>query len=117
MRGLTIVVVSADAARFHAALSLAAAQAALGGGSRIYLHGEAVALLGPAAEDARYAGAGMPGIDDLRTEAAALGVTITACQSGFALAGLNHSEIAPDVEVSGLIGLLTELGADRLVVL
>ncbi|HEX8442458.1 MAG TPA: peroxiredoxin [Allosphingosinicella sp.] len=116
MRGLTVLVAAADPARFHAALSLAAAQAALGGRARIYLHGESVGLLGPAAEDARYAGAGMPGIAELRTEVAALGVSIIACQSGFVLAGLSHGDVAPDVEAGGLIGLLSDLGEDRLVV-
>ena len=45
MRGLTILVAAADPERFHAALSLAAAQAALGGRARLHLQGEAVALL------------------------------------------------------------------------
>jgi predicted peroxiredoxin len=117
MRGLTVLVATAEPARFHAALSLAAAQAALGGRSRVYLHGEAVALLATSAQDFRFTGAGMPDITELRTEAAALGVTVTACQSGFALAGLSPADFAEDVDTGGLIGLLTDLGDDRLVVL
>jgi predicted peroxiredoxin len=117
MRGLTILVATADPARYHAALSLAAAQAALGGRARLYLHGEAVALLGETTEDPRYAGAGMPGLAELRTEAAALGVGFLACQSGFTLTGLSPADASPDVEAGGLIGLLRELGNDRLVVL
>jgi predicted peroxiredoxin len=117
MRGLTIVVAAADPARFHAALSLAAAQAALGGRARIYLHGEAVALLGQPGDETRYAEAGMPGSAELRAEAEALGVTLTACQSGFALAGLSHADTGPGVEAGGLLGLLAGLGDDRLVVL
>ncbi len=116
MRGLTILIAAADPARFHAALSLAAAQAALGGHARLYLHGEAVALLAITPEDPRYAAAGMPGLAELLDEAAALGVAITACQSGFALADLNHAEAALEVEDGGLIGLLADLGEYRLVV-
>ncbi|HEX8401257.1 MAG TPA: DsrE family protein [Allosphingosinicella sp.] len=117
MRGLTIMVATADPARFHAALSLAAAQAALGGNARLYLHGEAVALLTKSDEGSRYAQAGMPGLTELREEAAALGVTILACQSGFALAGLDLSDAGPAVEAGGLIRLLGALGDDRLVVI
>jgi predicted peroxiredoxin len=117
LRGLTILVATADPDRFHAALSLAAAQAALGGRARIYLHAEAVALLGRVPEDDAHPGAGMPGIADLRAEAAALGVTLTACQSGLALARLSHGQAGHDVEVGGLIGLLSDLGDDRLVAL
>jgi predicted peroxiredoxin len=117
LRGLTILVATADSARFHAALSLASAQAALGGRARVYLHGEAVALLGDVAKDARYAGAGMPDIAELRAEAAALGVTMIACQSGFALTGRSHSDLPPDIDVGGLIGLLSGLSDDRFVAL
>jgi predicted peroxiredoxin len=117
LRGLTIIVATADPARFHAALSLASAQAALGRRARLYLHGEAVALLGPGSELPGYAEAGLPGIADLQAEAVALGVTITACQSGFVLAGLRHADIGSNIEAGGLIELITGLDDDRLVVI
>lgn len=117
MRGLTILVATADPVRYRAALELAAAQAALGGRARIYLHAEAVALLGDVPEDGRHARTGMPGIAELRAEALALGVMIVACQSGFALAGLNHADAGPEVEAGGLVGLLSELRDDRLIAL
>lgn len=103
MRGLTILVAAADPERFHAALSLAAAQAALGGRARLHLQGEAVALLDERHSDLR----------ELRVEAAALGAVITACQSGLAE---RAGDLPPDVEGDGLVGLLSRLGDDRLVV-
>lgn len=98
MRGLTIVVAAADAERFHAALTLASAQAALGCRARIYLHANAVRLLhsGPA----------------LLVTAQELGVTLIACQTGLADAGI----ALPDgVEAGGMVSLLADIGDDRLV--
>ena len=104
MRGLTILVATADPARFHAALSLAASQAALGGRARLHLQSEAVALLDPGCSD----------LTALRDEAVALGVEFTACQTGLAERG--GTALPPGVEADGLLGLLTSLGEDRMVV-
>lgn len=99
MRGLTIVVATADPERFRAALVLAAAQAALGGAARIYCHEAAVRLLVPS---------------DLFATAHELGVRFIACQTGLADAGL----ALPDgVEAGGVVSLLAELADDRLVTL
>lgn len=99
MRGLTIVVVGADPARWSAALALASAQAALGGGARIYCRDAAVTRLTPSPEFA---------------VAQDLGVTFTACQSGLAA----HDQPLPEgVEAGGLVSLLAALGDDRLVTL
>ena len=120
MRGLTIVVAGADLERFHAALGLAAAHAAAGGQTRIFLEGRGVSLLAAAdpapADEARRA-VGLPTLAELRTEAVALGVALVACQGGMALTGLAIDELGPGVEAGGLVGLMTSLGDDRLVAL
>lgn len=97
MRGLTILVATADPARFRTALMLASAQAALGASARVYAHEDAVRLL-------------VPG--ELMTTARELGVTLIACQTGLAEAGL---PLPDGVEGGGLVSLLAELGDDRLV--
>lgn len=104
MRGLTLIVATADPARFQAALSFAAAQAALGGRARVHLHGESVALLGEGAAE----------LAALRAEAAALGVTFTICQTG--LATLPDIVIGDGVEAVGPLGLIAGLEQDRLIV-
>jgi hypothetical protein len=103
MRGLTLLVATIDADRYHAALSLAAAQAALGGRARVHLQGQSVALLDADRSDIR----------ELQTEAVALGVVVTACQTGLAERSM---PLPPNVEADGLIGLLSSLGEDRLLV-
>lgn len=117
MRGLTIIVVSADAVRLHGALSLAAASAAMGSPTRVHLHVEAVALLrAPIAttDDDRYAASGLPTLAQMLDEALGLGVAITACQSGLALAGLAADMLDPRVSVDGPIGVLGSVGEGRL---
>ncbi|HEV2746177.1 MAG TPA: DsrE family protein [Allosphingosinicella sp.] len=117
MRGLTIIVAGADPARLHAALSLAAAQAALDRPARIFLQGDAVGLLRQplaAPDDARHSAAGLPTLAELLHEAAALGVTVTACQSGLALAGLQSTDLPDGVATGGLVELLATGGDDQL---
>ena len=116
MRGLTVVVAGTDAARLHAALSLAAANAALEGRTRVFLQAEAVSLLGGAEEDRRYAAAGMPSLGELIDEVLAMGAEIVACQSGLALAGMTAERLPEGVETGGLVALLAGLGEDRLVI-
>lgn len=116
VRGLTIVVTRPSGLR--AALDLAAANAALDGPTRIFAQGEAVAALaqpmqGPHDEDYRLAG--LPTMAELCEEALALGVAIVACQSGLALIGIAASRLDPRIGFGGPIGLLRDLGEDRLV--
>ncbi|MFW2829684.1 peroxiredoxin [Sphingomonas sp. ID0503] len=116
MTGLAIIVATADPARFHAALSIAAANAALGGRTRVYLHADAVALAAAPAspDDARYEAAGLPTLAQLLADALDLGVTLLACQTGLALSGV----ILPDhIEAGGLVSFLGDLGEDRLLAL
>ena len=103
MRGLTVVVTNADRERFEAALTLACAQAALGGRVRVYCHDTAVRLLTDASA--------------LRRTACEMGVTLIACQSGLAAAELAFEALGADVEAGGMVGLLADLGDDRLVTL
>lgn len=98
MRGLTIVVADADPVRLDAALTLATAQAALGGRVRVYFHGAAVTLALPPA---------------LAETAVELGVAFIACQTAL---DLHHTRLPPGFEGGGMVGLLADLGGDRLVV-
>jgi peroxiredoxin family protein len=98
VRGLTIVVAGADRARFDAALTLANAQAALGGRARVYLHDAAVTLA--------LAG-------ELFEAACELGVAVIACQTALDTHGV---ALADGIAGGGMIGLLADLDDDRLVV-
>jgi hypothetical protein len=103
MTGLAIIVAGVDVARFRTALTLAAAHAALGGRTRLLLDGEAVRL------------AVLPQ-DELIESCFDLGATITLCQSGLAAAGLEAAALDPRFDYGGMVGLLADLGDDRLVI-
>ncbi len=117
MTGLTVILFATDAARGRAALTLAIAKAALGGRVRLYAHELAVTLLRPDVDPdaAMLAAAGMPDRPALLAMALEAGVTLIACQTGLALAGLAISDLAAGVEAGGLVGLLAELDSDQLV--
>jgi len=101
MKGLAIIVAGTDPARFRTALTLAATQAALGARTRLLLDGESVRLATTR--------------DELLESCFELGVTITLCQSGLAAAGLDAVSLDPRFEYGGMVGLLADLGEDRLV--
>lgn len=101
VNGLTIIVASPDPVRFRSALTLAAAHAALGGRTRMLLDGDAVAL------------ATTP--DDLLESCFELGVSIILCQSGLAATGFGAATLDPRYAYGGMVGLLADLGADRLI--
>ena len=111
---LNIVVGGEDPARLHAALSVAAAWAALDRPARIFLQAEAVTLLrAPPGEADRDRGeAGIPTLADLLGEAIALGASVTACQSGLALAGLSAGDLPAGVETGGLVDFLASSRPD-----
>ena len=98
MRGLTVILVEAD--RLEAALTLAMAQAALGGRARLFAQGKAVAALG--------------GGHALLGEALDLGVEVLACQTGLAETGLALDMLDPRVAAAGPVSVLQTLGEDRL---
>jgi predicted peroxiredoxin len=111
MRGLTIIVLTADPARFHGALSVAAAHAALERPTRLFLQADAVSLLRSplsAPDDARFAKAGLPTLTQMFDEALALGVRMVVCQSGLILSGIEASALPMGVDVGGLIGALAD---------
>jgi len=119
MPGLTILVVTADPERLHAALAFAAAAAAMGDRARMHLHEGAVALLREplsAPKDGDRRAAGLPALGNLWEEALALGVAISLCQSGLALHGLRLDGLDPRLDAIGPVGLLSGLGEDRLLV-
>jgi predicted peroxiredoxin len=108
-RALALVIGSLAEDRLHAALSIAAAAAALGRRVEIFFHAGAVAALAPGAAfagDAQLADAGVPTIADLLETAAALGVGITACQSGLALTGIDAGGLGATVRAGGLVDFL-----------
>ena len=115
MPGLSIIVASADGARFYAALETATAAAALGRPARIFLQGEAAVLLRtPVAfdGDAARRAAGQPDLASLVAEAMAMDVRLIVCQSGMALAGMTADELVSDVCVGGLLSFLAEMGSE-----
>ena len=117
MPGLTIIVAGADNERFHAALSLAAANAALGQRTRLFLQGEAVSLLAAPQRtpDEHYRKHGIPSCEELLDEALGIGVEVSACQSGLALAGLSADALPHRVGTGGLVELLASRGDDQLI--
>ncbi|MDX3899013.1 MAG: DsrE family protein [Sphingobium sp.] len=113
MRALRLVLTTPDAERFRGALTLAAAQAALGGEAALFLQLDAVAMLRPpiaGPRDAAHADAGLPTLSTLLTEAIALGVRVTACQSGMALGDIGVDDLPEGVEVGGPLQFLADGG-------
>lgn len=103
LRGLTIIVATGDPERFRAALTLAAANAALGGRARVYLHEEAVPLIATG--------------EALLTTALDIGATLIVCQTGLAASGQDARNLPSGVETGGIVALLADLGEDRLTTL
>jgi len=120
VRPLTIIVTTNDVERLRGALMLASAQAAMGGGARLFLQLDAVALLRQPIEaprDAAHISAGLATLASLLDEALAIGVAVIACQSGLALHGLTASDLPHGVDVGGPIGVLADLtDEDRLLI-
>jgi len=102
MTGLGIVVAGIDPVRFRTALTLAAAQAALGGRARILLDSGAVPLAGT--------------VDDLIESCFELGVEMMLCQTGLAEAGMEAASLDQRFSYGGMVGWLADLGMDRLVI-
>ncbi|QCB53395.1 hypothetical protein E5675_02350 [Sphingopyxis sp. PAMC25046] len=120
MSQLNIIVAVAEGRRLYAALEAAMASAALGRPARVFLQGEAAALLRApvlfGGDEARRA-AGQPDLAWLIEEAAAMDVALFVCQSGMALVGSTATELVPHVRTAGLVSFLADVGAeDRLIV-
>jgi predicted peroxiredoxin len=106
MQGLTIIVASADEARFRSALEVAGANAALDRTTRLFLQGAAASLLKPTSVELDEGTGGVPTIAQLLEEALALGASITVCQSGLALAGMRADQLPEGIDTGGLVELL-----------
>ena len=116
MPGLTIIVAGTDPERFHSALSLAAANAAMGRRSRIFLQGAAASLLAETqipGDEARSRH-GVPTLCELIEETLAMGGELIVCQSGLALAGLRADQLPRGAVTGGLVELLATRGEDQL---
>jgi predicted peroxiredoxin len=116
VRGLTIIVVEASPERFRAALSIAAAQAALGWRARIFIQGEAVGLLRPPLQsfrDEAHQKAGLPTLAMLFDEALDLGAEVIACQSGLLLCNMEAEELDDRIQFGGLVSILQTTANDR----
>lgn len=121
MRPLKIILLTPDPERFRGALTLAAAQAALGAPVSIFCQLEAATLLRQpiaAPNDATHQASGLPTLDEIMSDAAALGVRFIACQSGMELCGMEASDLAPHTSTGGPVSFLQSVGdADRLMVI
>ena len=120
MQSLNIIVAVAEGRRLYAALEAGMAAAALGRRVRIFLQGEAAALLRDpvsfAGDEARKA-AGQPDLAWLVEEAVAMDIALFVCQSGMALVGMAATELVPHVRAAGLVSFMAEVGVeDRLIV-
>lgn len=102
MTGIGIIVAAADPVRFRTALTLAAAQAALGGRARILLDSGAVGL----AADT----------NPLLESCFDFGVELMLCQTGLAETGLDASTLDSRFSYGGMVSWLADLGSDRLVI-
>lgn len=121
MPGLNIVILTDDAERLRGALMLALAQVALGREARLFLQLDAVRLLRPpvsAPRDADHAAHGLPSLAVLIDEALDANVTVLACQSGLALAGLDAATLDPRISAGGPVSFLQSLASeDRLLII
>ncbi len=114
MRGLKIIVLTDDAERFRGALGIAAAHAALGGEAALFLQLDAVRLLGTptAPKDDIHQAEGLPTLAALLEHALVLGVKITVCQSGMALARIEAGALDARIEAGGPVQFLGDCRDD-----
>ncbi|MBB4642886.1 DsrE/DsrF/DrsH-like family protein [Rhizorhapis suberifaciens] len=121
MRNLKLVILTPDPERVRGALTIAAAQAALGAEVTIFCQLEAAALLRQpftAPNDTAHQVKGLPTLDDLMSDAAGLGVRFIACQSGMELCGMEASDLAPHSSTGGPVSFLqTVEDGERLLII
>ena len=121
MRPLKIVLLGSDPERFRGALTIAAAHAALGGKVAVFFQLEAVALLkhdNVAPKDSAHHAKGLPRLAELMHDAAELGVTFIACQSGMELCGMEAGDLPAGTMTGGPVSFLQSVMAeDRLILL
>lgn len=116
MPRLNIILAAADPARLYAALETALASAALGHGARLFLQGEAAALLRAPVRfdgDAARRATGQLDLAGMISEATAMEVDLFVCQSGLALAGVTADTLVPEARGAGLVSFLAAIGPDE----
>ena len=118
MSALGIILISGGHERAHYALMVATAAAAIGREVTIFATNAGTrALLAerPLEADPREAeviSAGVAPLSALREAAQELGVGLLVCDAGLAMEGLRGAALLPGVEVSGLVGFLSRIGAE-----
>lgn len=119
MRGLTIIIAEASEPRLRTALGLALSTRALDGEVRLFFDTAAVSLVRSpiaGAQDVDHIAAGLPNMADLVEETLEAGVAYILCQAGIAMFDLSANALDARFTYGGMIGLLADLGEDRLVV-
>ena len=121
MQNLKLLILTPDPERFRGALTLAAAQAALGAEVTIFCQLEAAVLLRQpvtAPNDAAHQAKGLPTLDDLMSDAAGLGVRFIACQSGMELCDMEASDLVLHSTTGGPVSFLQSVeNGERLLII
>jgi predicted peroxiredoxin len=112
---LAIILSGPDPARWRSALGVAAAQAALGGATRLFVDVLAVPMLAPGRLDAD-AGAALPSLRALLDTLLELGGQVIVCQSGLAECGMDATTLDPRFGYGGIAGFLADAAEARLVI-
>lgn len=110
---LGVLLLSAESSRVHACLMLATTAAALGRAVMLFATDAGVAALrahGAAGqepeEETRRRALGVATSAELLAATWELGVRIVACETAMRLAGLEAANLAPGVEIAGMVTLL-----------
>lgn len=121
-RPLGVLLASGTHAKAHFAFMLAAGAAALGRevtlfASNLGCHAllEDWSGLEDAGRDARAAGAGAAGLDELRAAVAEMGVRLLVCETGLRIEGLAGAALMPGAEVAGIVTFLESVGGGQIV--
>lgn len=118
---LGILLISGNHERAHYAFVLATGAAAVGRDVTLFAtnHGCRALLadwssLEDAGRDAIIRARGVAGLEELRAAASDLGVRLIACDAGLRMAGLDPANLAPDVELAGVVTFLAASSGGQL---
>ncbi len=119
---LGILLISGSHERAHYAFVLATGAAAVGREVTLFATNQGCrALLADwssledAGRDAVIRARGVAGLEELRAAAAELGVRLIACDAGLRMAGLDDGNLAPGVDVAGVVTFLAAAAGGQLV--
>lgn len=113
---MNIIIASVDTGRLIAALELALTSAALGKAPRLFLQGDAAALIAlplAAAQDDVRRTVGLPTLAEILDEIEAAHIPMTICQSGLLIAGLRPDALWPYANMGGLVSFLAGPGSGQ----